>query len=134
MNLPEQIRLMREIDIANDELAKGMAAEFLLLELVPEEGKIGVQDLIDKVISVSKEVAKTIPTFDFARWCNQTMLEVIDFLICSEALDGPMVMDFDEDSHKLLSAEVSRGPWAAEFLNAIERELFEYRELARLAG
>lgn len=129
MQPKDRVPLVSEIAQANDRLAMEVMADLILLDCIPADSEITGEALIEKVVDYAKAISKLAPTFDFGRWREGTILEVLDFMICCGALDGPEVLDIEEEGHKLLSGKIKRNPVTPDYVRALEGELFDYVEL-----
>jgi hypothetical protein len=132
--MPDRKALLREIAEAKDILAMNLATDLLFIDCVPAEGEISGSDLIEKVVDYCKTLSDQVLSFQFSAWRGSTMLECLDFLICCGALEGPEVQDLEEDGHLILDGKIKRSASTDAYVQEVERELFEYVELAELNG
>lgn len=128
MNVTELLPIIKNVEEARDDLARGVIAELLLISRIPDEGPIAVEDLIEVVLEDSRRVQTEILFFDFAYWAQGTVLEVIDFLIICNCLEGPMV-NMTTESHKLLEASVKRTKYMKEYIAELRDEIAEYDDI-----
>lgn len=122
MKLNELIPAIEAIDKAQDFFAMDAAAELLLVHYIPETSKVSVQKLIEDVVGTIPEIRKVVPTFDFALWNQNTVIEAIDLMITSGILDGPSV-DMNEESHVLLESYVKRTKEMSGYIEELEDEI-----------
>ena len=62
-------------------------ARILVLDNVPTQGNISIQDLSDKVHECSQRIRETVPSFEFSYWARGTIFEVLDYCEVSGILD-----------------------------------------------
>ena len=116
--------LIKEVDECNDAQAKELVAELFIIDRIPEDKKIGTQDLINKIVDDAHMIQDKVPGFDVSSWSQETIIDTIDFLICIGVIDGPMV-EADE-SDKLLEGMIGRSEITSDYSNDVRRDLFEY--------
>src|SRR5260221_4097797 len=126
MYLSEIVNLMQEAQNCHDTETKALLAELLLLNRIPRNESVAVEWLIDQILEDSKVIKTAIPTYDFAMWAQGTVLDCVDFLILSGAVDGPLV-DIATESHLLLISNIKASDDFEKYKESLEEELANFK-------
>ena len=128
MNLDDLLPIIKNVEEARDDLARGIVAELLLISRIPEKEPIAVVDLIEDVYHDSIAIHDEVMSFEFAYWAQGTILEIIDFMIVLGVLEGPMV-DMTDESDKLLEAHVARTDQMEDYVDALMDDISDYDDM-----